>query len=277
MPGGALYWTVVTLFLMFVPTLVQFVFSLGRAYFTKLQGAMRDAVSGFGQGTFICLLKPGLPAPPNLAGPGRNYSFAGARFITGQRLLEWETAAEAESGSRRTPVDRYLAVTPLVSVVVGVLVFLRHPESLLVALPILILWAFAGGITAWLNNPPTADRSQSSPSEEDTLPAAAGAEDLALLQPVWRREPQLPDSRQRRGRGPVRSRARFANQLWTVAECPAGGGYVRLSDASRSSLSLTKHSLETYDKLEKFRGHIFNWYDTRDSCANPSDYHLFRR
>ena len=30
------------------------------------------------------------------------------RLVTGQRLLEWETAAEAELGTRRTPLERYL-------------------------------------------------------------------------------------------------------------------------------------------------------------------------
>ena len=28
-------------------------------------------------------------------------------------------------------------------------------------------------------------------------------------------------------------------------------------------VTLTENSLETYEKLEKYRGHIFNWYDTR--------------
>ena len=28
-------------------------------------------------------------------------------------------------------------------------------------------------------------------------------------------------------------------------------------------VALTERSLQTYDKMEKFRGHIFNWYDTR--------------
>ena len=38
------------------------------------------------------------------------------RFITGERLLEWETAAEAESQSRKTtPVDRYLAMMPFIA------------------------------------------------------------------------------------------------------------------------------------------------------------------
>ena len=40
---------------------------------------------------------------------------------------------------------------------------------------------------------------------------------------------------------------------------------------------LTEHSLQTYDKLEKFRGHIYNWYDTRTLVADPPDHDLFGR
>ena len=86
LPGGALYWTAVTLFLMFVPTMVQFCFSLGRAYFTKLQGSMRDAVSGFWQGTFISLLNlVYLPHQTLLALDAIIRSLVRS-FITGQRL-----------------------------------------------------------------------------------------------------------------------------------------------------------------------------------------------
>src|SRR6202012_1693909 len=128
---------------------------VGRAYVTKLPGAMRESFAGFGQGTFIALLNlVYLPHQTLLALDAIIRSLVRS-FITGQRLLEWETAAEAESKDRRrTPVDRYLAATPLVSVVVGLIIFIERPESMLDALPILVLWAFAGGITAWLNAPP---------------------------------------------------------------------------------------------------------------------------
>jgi cyclic beta-1,2-glucan synthetase len=261
LPGGALYWTAVTLFLMFVPTLVQFIFSLGRAYFTKLQGAMRDAVSGFGQGMFISLLNlVYLPHQTLLALDAIIRSLVRV-FITGQRLLEWETAAEAESGSRRTPVDRYLAATPLVSVAVGLLIFWRRPESLLIALPILILWAFAGGITAWLNNPP-----------KQTKPQLSTDEDLFLRQlalRTWRFFYQfggeshnylIPDNVEEEG---LFEAARVSptnyGLLLNARQAAVAFGYLTIPEF----VSLTRHSLQTYDKLEKFRGHIFNWYDTR--------------
>jgi cyclic beta-1,2-glucan synthetase len=262
LPGGALYWTVVTLFLMFVPTLVQLVFSVGRAYVTKLPGAVRDAVSGFGQGTFIALLTlVYLPHQTLLALDAIIRSMVRS-FITGQRLLEWETAAEAEaSGTQRTPVDRYLALSPLVAVVVGVLIFLRHPESLLVALPILLLWAFAGAITAWLNNSPQQTKPKLTPEEDIFL------RQLALK--TWRFFYQfggeshnylIPDNVEEDG---LFEAARVSptnfGLLLNARQAASTFGYLTVPEF----ITLTERSLETYDRLEKYRGHIYNWYDTR--------------
>ena len=48
------------------------------------------------------------------------------RMVTGRRLLEWETAEEAEIGSeRRSPADSYLNWVPPSRVGLGVLVFFR--------------------------------------------------------------------------------------------------------------------------------------------------------
>ena len=42
------------------------------------------------------------------------------RFITGERLLEWETAYQSElQRTRRTPIDRYLALMPLIVLLLG--------------------------------------------------------------------------------------------------------------------------------------------------------------
>jgi len=262
LPGGALYWTAVTLFLMFVPTLVQFVFGVGRAYVTKLPGSMRDAVSGFGQGTFIALLNlVYLPHQTLLALDAISRSLVRS-FITGQRLLEWETAAEAESNRQRsTPVDRYLALTPLVAVVVGVIVFLRHPEALLVALPILILWGFAGLITAWLNSSPQQTRAKLT-AEEDTF-----LRQLALQ--TWRYFNQfggeshnylIPDNVEEEGlfeAGRV-SPTNFG-LLLNARQAATTFGYLTVPEF----VELTESSFQTYEKLEKYRGHIYNWYDTR--------------
>ncbi|MGD0687473.1 MAG: prolyl oligopeptidase family serine peptidase, partial [Streptosporangiaceae bacterium] len=44
LPGGALYWTLVTLFILFVPPFIQLLFGLGRSMFIEQEGAAQDVV-----------------------------------------------------------------------------------------------------------------------------------------------------------------------------------------------------------------------------------------
>ena len=262
LPGGALYWTVLTLFLMFVPTLVQLVFGIGRAYITKLPGAMRDAFAGFGQGTFISFLNLIYLPHQTLTALDAVIRSLVRLFITGQRLLEWETAAEAESATKTsTPVDRYLMLTPLVAIIVGVLVFLHDRRSFFVALPILILWACAKPLTTWLNSSPQQAKPELA-AEEDTF-----LRQLALK--TWRYFYQfggeshnylIPDNVEEEG---LFEAARVSptnyGLLLNARQAAVTFGYLSVPEF----IDLTDASLRTYDKLEKFRGHIYNWYDTR--------------
>ncbi len=263
LPGGALYWTLVTLFLMFVPTLVQFVFALGRAYFSTVQGVTtRDAVSGFWQGSFIDLLNLAfLPHQTLLAMDAIIRSLV-RRFITGQRLLEWETAAESEANSRsKTPVDRYLMATPLIALLVGLLVLAYRPESLPVALVILVLWACAPALTAWLNQPPREIQPKLNDQQVVFLRQLAlrtwrffhqfGAENHNYL---------IPDNIEEDG---LFEAARVSptnfGLLLNARQAACTFGYLTHPEF----VTLSQRSLATYGKLEKFHGHIYNWYDTR--------------
>lgn len=262
LPGGALYWTLVTLFLIFVPTLVQLGFSLGHAALNKSRSGAREGIGAFWQGIFIDLLNLAfLPHQTLLAMDAIIRSLVRS-MITGRRLLEWETAAEAESKDRhRTPVDRYLALTPLVAFLVGVLVLVRRPESLLVALPILVLWGFAGGITAWLNQAPQ----EAWPRLKE--PESAFLRQLALR--TWRFFNEfsgkrhnyfIPDNVEEDG---LFEAARVSptniGLMLNARQAALTLGYLTLPEFA----SLTGNSLQSYERLEKFHGQPYNWYDTR--------------
>ena len=76
-------------------------------------------------------------------------------FVTRRKLLEWETAAEAEAaaGSKAT-VDMYLEWTPWIGILLGLLVWLVRPAALPAAAPVLALWIGSRGFSAWLNRAP---------------------------------------------------------------------------------------------------------------------------
>src|ERR1700757_3884676 len=184
------------------------------------------------------------------------------RFITGQRLLEWETAAQAEStGGKTTPVDRYLQATPIFTIGLALLIAAVHRQSLLVATPLLVLWLFESGITAWLNAPPQTDRQRLTGKQQEFL------REMALR--TWRffyeyggaaHNYLVPDNVEEHE---LFEAARVSptnfGLLLNARQAAHVFGYLTAPEFA----SLTQMSLATYDLLEKRKGHIFNWYDTR--------------
>lgn len=264
LPGGPLYWTVVALSLPFFPTFVQLVFGLGRALAGDRKGSVSDAFIGFGKSALLAVLNLAfLPHQTLLAFDAIIRSLVRA-FITGQRLLEWETAAETESKTgRRTAVDRYLALTPLVAVGIGVLVYFIHPHSdaIFLAAPILLLWGFADAVTDWLNAPPREENGRLAASDERFL------FDHALR--IWRYFNQfgverhnylIPDNVEEDG---LIEAARVSptnlGLLLNTRQAACELGFLTLPEF----VALTQNSLATIDRLEKHRGHLYNWYDTQ--------------
>lgn len=262
LPGGALYWTLATLLLMFVPTFVQLIFSMGRALASEQQGAAREAFSGFLQSGFITLLNlTFLPHQTMLIIDAIIRSLV-RRFITGQRLLEWETAAEAENSSRRiTPVDRYLAIIPLSAIILAVIILAVSPISLAVAAPILLLWGFSGSITLWLNHAPREQRQKLTENEDTFLRQQAAR--------IWRYFYQfggeshnylVPDNVEEDG---LFEAARVSptnlGLLLNARQAACELGFLTAPEFAE----LTYATFGTMARLEKCRGHLYNWYSTQ--------------
>jgi cyclic beta-1,2-glucan synthetase len=263
LPGGPLYWTIATLLLLFLPNLVQLVFSLGNAALADQKGAVSEALSGFFQAVGVTLLTLAfLPHQTLLALDAIIRSIV-RRFITGQRLLEWETAAEAEGSIRskkRAPVDTYLAVMPLIALALAAIIWLFNWGALHIALPLLALWGFSGFITAWLNAPPQDQHASIGPDDEVFL------RQQALR--IWRFYAEfggekhnylIPDHVEEAGyfEAPRVSTTNIG-MLLNARQAAVEFGFITLPEF----VDLTTRTLATIEKLEKLHGHPFNWYDT---------------
>ncbi len=260
LPGGALYWTLATLFLMFVPPFLQLFFGLGRAFFSEQESLARDVLAGFQQSIFTTLLTlTFLPHQTMLAIDAIVRALV-RRFVTGRRLLEWETAAQAESGARSSTVDRYLSLTPLLAVAVAIVVAAAHPVSLIVAAPILILWGFERDVTAWLNKPPREPRHQLSREDEFFLRQSALR--------VWRffhefggarHHYLIPDNVEENG---LFEAARVSptnlGLLFNARQAACEFGFLAVPEYAE----LMRQSYATMAKLPTYRGHLYNWYTT---------------
>jgi hypothetical protein len=268
LPGGPLYWTLVTVGLLFAPSLVSLVFSVGRAWASPQKGEVQEAFVGFGQNLTITLINLAFLPHQMLMALDAIIRSLVRRFITGQRLLEWETAAQAEStGGTTTPVDRYLQATPIFTIGLAVLIAIVRRQSLLVAAPLLVLWLFESAITAWLNQPPRDDRQRLTVKQHEFLREMAlrtwrffyeyGGAAHNYLVPDNVEEDELFEA--------ARVSPTNFGLLLNGRQAAHTFGYLTVPEF----VGLSHSSLDTFDRMEKRNGHIYNWYDTRTLAPIP--------
>ena len=261
LPGGPLYWTLVTLTLLLLPSLVQLGFGVGRALLKGSPTAATEALAAFGSSAGFTLISLAfLPHQTLLAVDAIGRSLT-RRFVTGNKLLEWETAAQSEKDKRRpSSLDRYLQITPLLSLGIAVLLFATHHRlGLLLAAPILLLWSLSPVLAAWLNASP---RRELGPL---TAPDRQFLEDQALL--IWRYFAEfggvenhwlIPDNVEEKNAFQVRKLSPTnLGMLFNARQAALELGYLTLPEFAHATMS----TLATYERLEKQRGHIYNWYD----------------
>jgi cyclic beta-1,2-glucan synthetase len=266
LPGGPLYWTIVALLLLFSPAIAQLAFGLVRAIMDSRNGQVREAISHFQRAALVALIRlVFLPHETLLAFDAIVRSLV-RRFITGERLLEWEVAAQSElepaAGAR---VDWYLTLTPLVAMSLGVLIWLFAAQiwAIACAAPVLLLWALANPITIWLNRPPLGQLPIDRKDREFLFAHALR---------IWRYFREfggerhnflIPDNVVEEGFLEA-SRVSPTNigLLLNTRQVACELGFLTAPEFA----ALTSNTLHTIDRMEKFRGHLYNWYDTETLC-----------
>ncbi len=261
LPGTPLYWTLVTIAILFVPPWFQLVFAIARSLLSLSMAILRDGIAVLSSATVTVFLTLTFLAHQALLSADAVLRTSYRSMISRKGLLEWETAAEAESSSKKSAVDVLLSWAPAVSVVVGVLVYFVHPRALYVALPILVLWACAKPLSLWLNHSPRADRRASSRSDMRFLRKAAlhtwryfaefcNQEHNWLVPDYVRETPPF-----------VAARISPTNLgfLLNARQVACEMGYLTVP----AFVEQTRRTMGTALQLPRQRGHFFNWYDTR--------------
>ncbi len=165
LPGGALYWTLATLSLLFLPVYVQLAFTLLPALLAfKLLFVRKSIANCVDEHARVLLSVILLPSQVMIT-LDAIFRANFRRFVTGEHLLEWETAAEAEIKSGDTPVDRYIRAMPVFAALLAVALYFHNSHNLLIASPILLLWALANPFVVWLNTKPIKTDHQAEPDQ----------------------------------------------------------------------------------------------------------------
>lgn len=184
--------------------------------------------------------------------------------FTHKHLLEWRTAREAEQMAGRTVVDFYrmMAFAPALALIVSALLIAFQSPILFSALPVLILWALSPWM-AWRISRPTAP----------PLPEFSDEEQLFLrrtARKTWRyfetfvteSENWLPpDNYQQEPVSRIASRTSPTNiGLALLANLTARDfGYISIG----RFIDRTEKAFSTMQRMERHRGHFYNWYDNQ--------------
>ncbi len=260
-------WTLAAICILFLPAFAELLVGLTNAVLERSLQSARGAFRNFLKSGFTVLLGLTLLEHQALLALDAIARALVRRFITRRRLLEWETAEEAEFGSRRSAVDRYLGWTPFVAIGLAILIWLIRPSALPAAAPILFLWACSQPLALWLNGLP-------SEREPDLR-----AEDVRFLRRsalhIWRYFEEfssaehswlVPDNIQG---VPHRITATVSptnvGLLLNSRQVASEFGYLTIPEMAE----LTQKTLDALAQLPKYRGHLMNWYDTRTLQAKP--------
>lgn len=262
LPGSARSWTIAAAGILFVPVWFEFLFTLIRSIAEQKLAVAREALSVLITTNLSVLLNLIFLPHQMLVSLDAVVRTLIRRLVTRQRLLEWETAAEAEiGGAKRTPVDVYLNWMPLIAVVLGGVVYLVRHTSIYSALPILALWALSKPVSVWLNAPPRPSRTEASDKDKRFL-RRAGIRTWRYFAEFSTEEHNwlIPDNLQEE---PYRVAARVSPTnvgfLLNARQVACEFGYLTVPEFAE----LTANTLATIRKMPRERGHLYNWYETR--------------
>ena len=187
------------------------------------------------------------------------------RLIVSRRnLLEWQTSSEAEKEAKNSMRDFFSAMgcVPVLALGAGALIFfLGTPPSAMVV-GLLALWLVSPAIAWWI----------SLPCEEKVVEFST--EQIRQLHKLARKTWNFfeafvtagenwltPDNFQEYPHALIAGRTSPTNLGFLLLSTLAAHdfGYISL----RGLIERISRTLETMEKLERYRGHFYNWYDTR--------------
>ncbi len=183
--------------------------------------------------------------------------------ISHKNLLQWtpSATASAHSSNDLLSVYRIMWAAPAVSVAITIMLLYINPEGLLIAEPILILWILAPVIAWRLSQPETEQIPKLSEEQFSFLHKSARKTWLFFEQFVTARDNWLPpDNFQEQPVAAIAHRTSPTNiGLAVLANLSAYDfGYIGSGELIRRC----NNTIKTMLKLERYKGHFLNWYDT---------------
>jgi cyclic beta-1,2-glucan glucanotransferase len=265
-PGAAGVWTRFILVTISIPALLPFLMGLNPRSGISKRSYVRGLLSDLGTGASqIGLIVTFLSYQAWLMGDAILRTLF-RLLITRKHMLEWITAAQAKRmvDLRLQSVYRRMAGGVVLAIVAGVLLVLFGTRGALVAgAPFVFLWLAAPAVARWVSLPPASPKTEAVSAQERKSLRLTARRTWRFFEVFVSEEDHYlpPDNFQEDPEPTVAHRTSPTNMGLCLLTALAAHdfGWIGIVEAAER-IERTLHSM---DRLEKFRGHFFNWYDTR--------------
>ncbi|MDZ4810836.1 MAG: glucoamylase family protein, partial [Bacteroidota bacterium] len=183
--------------------------------------------------------------------------------ITGKNLLEWNPSSHVVHADQSGLRISYLLmwIEPVLTVVVFAILAIYSPEKLLIAGPVLFLWFLAPFITWYASKPLEKQVAILTNDQNIFLQKLARKtwsffETFVVVEDNW----LPPDNYQEQPLEQIAHRTSPTNiGLSLLANLNACDfGYITISQF----IERTRNTINSMEKMERYNGHFYNWYDT---------------
>jgi len=180
-----------------------------------------------------------------------------------KNLLEWNPSGFAKKQHENLfMLYKSMWFAPLLSVALFILLFTYYPHTIFLATPFLIIWIFSPAIVGWISSPRTVLRTKITEDQRIYLRELSRKTWNFFETYVTENDNWLPiDNLQQYPITIIAHRTSPTNiGMALLANLSAiDFGYITIAQL----LERTSNTFKTLNKLERYEGHFYNWYDTQ--------------
>ncbi|HXN07529.1 MAG TPA: hypothetical protein VN944_10765, partial [Nitrospiria bacterium] len=187
-------------------------------------------------------------------------------YFTHRKLLAWITAAQSKSGFGLSLGDFYRRMSHVVimSLILMALIIVKCPSVAGIAGPFILLWTFSPLFAWWISLPSRFRGNKTLSITENQTLRLIGRRTWRFFETFVVAQDHFlpPDNFQEIPKPVIAHRTSPTNiGLYLLSVISARDfGWIGMIE----TVERVEATLETMQKLERFRGHFYNWYDTQN-------------
>jgi len=264
-PGSAALWTLLVMAVIFLPTLLATLIELVRKSEERDWRAHLILASQSAARSIVLAILTLLLLPYDTLICLSAILCSGVRTLFTRRgLLLWQLRSYTRRNARRTLCNFFMEmwIAPVLAVVLASTLWQARSVEPFIWLPILLLWSVSPVVAWWISVPLLSSEPDLTGEQRTLLRAYARRTWRFFADFVGPQDNWLPpDNFQEYPISAIASRTSPTNMGLSLLASQAAYDFAYIS--AGDFLRLVENTLATMEKLERYRGHFYNWYETQ--------------